>query len=518
VVKLVCILTVAAASAAAQTVQGEVTGEVIGEVTNVATGGGIGGAKVVLQQGERAVYSANTDAEGHFRIEGVKDGAYSARYSADRYFYPGSGPREAPPFQVGAGGVPVRIEGRMIPLSRISGRVIDTRGDPVAKARVELTTSSAFWKAETDAMGNFELDSVFPVSNHTLSAAPPLDRKPPGPDPDTGQARAWTRTFYPGVAFREQAAPIELRVGGDLQGLEVKLLALPVQAVYGVLLSPDGAPVPKVAVALWETGPRRDAAYRAESKPDGTFEFPAVVDGDWRLSAKVESGGVELLADEWIAMKGREIGGVKLRLSSPFTVSGRVIFETRQGMPSPDPPEVLLIKQHDGQILFEFPGMLSARPGRDGRFRFGNLYPGTYRIVPGAPPPLFYADAMHLGEAPVLDEVELSAGSPELTIVYKTNGGTVRGTVEKCGTGQVWLVSQDARSRGYFAGACDGAPVGPSRFEIAAVPPGEYYALAVPGYELWPGNVDAAFLQRATRVTVRAGETTQAALALSTMR
>jgi hypothetical protein len=58
----------------------------------------------------------------------------------------------------------------------------------------------------------------------------------------------------------------------------------------------------------------------------------------------------------------------------------------------------------------------------------------------------------------------------------------------------------------------------PSRFEITAVPPGEYYALAVPGSELWPGNLAAALLRRATRVTVRAGEITQAELSLSTAR
>jgi hypothetical protein len=510
VAKFFCVLIAAAVWGAAQTVEGT--------VTNVATGGAIAGAKVAIRQDENAAYSVTTDAEGHFRIEGVKEGAYSVRYSADRYFYPG-GPRDAAAFQVRASGVPVRIEGRMIPLSRVSGRVIDTRGDRVAKARVELTTLSVFWATETDAKGNFELDSVIPVdSNYTLSAAAPLDWKAPAPDPDTGRPRGWARTFYPGAAFREQAAPIAVRVGGDLLGLEIKLLDVPMHVVRGVLLTPDGAPLPKGSVALWDAGPRKDAAYRAESKPDGTFEFAAVVDGDWRLSATLESGGVELRADEWIAVKGREIEGVKLRLSPPVTVSGRVILEARQGAPLPAPPEVMVIRQHGGQILFQGMSILSARPEADGRFRFENLYPGNYRVIPGAPPPLFYVSDVRLGDTPVLEEVEFSAGSPELTIVYKANGGTVRGTVEKCGSGQVWLVPQDAPARRHYAGICDGTSNGPSRFEITGVPPGEYYALAVPGYELWPGNVDAALLQRATRLSVRGGETTQADLSLSSVR
>lgn len=507
--KFFCVLISAAVCAAAQTVEGT--------VTNVATGGAIAGAKVAIRQDENAAYSATTDAEGHFRIEGVKEGAYSVRYSADRYFYPG-GPRDAT-FQVRANGVPVRIEGRMIPLSRVSGRVVDTRGDPVAKARVELTTLSAFWATETDVKGTFELDSVIPVnSNYVLSAAAPPDWKAPAPDRDTGQPRGWARTFYPGAAFREQAAPIAVRVGGDLLGLEIKLLDVATHAVRGVLLTPDGAPLPKGAVALWDTGPRRDAAYRAESKSDGTFEFAAVVEGDWRLSPTLASGGVELRGEEWIAVKGREIEGLKLRLSPPVTVSGRVILETRQGVPSPDPPEVTVIRQHGGQIVFQGMSILSVRPEADGRFRFEGLYPGNYRVLPGAPPPLFYVSDVLLGDTPVPEEVEFSAGSPELTIFYKANAGAVRGTVEKCGSGQVWLVPRDAPSRRHYAGSCDGTSNGASRFEITGVPPGEYYVLAVPGYELWPGNVDAALLQRATRLSVRAGETTQAELSLSAMR
>jgi hypothetical protein len=123
-------------------------------------------------------------------------------------------------------------------------------------------------------------------------------------------------------------------------------------------------------------------------------------------------------------------------------------------------------------------------------------------------------DSVRAGNTPVLEELELSAGSPDLTIIYKSDGGTVRGAVEKCGTGQVWLVPQQGpRPRNYIS-ACDAA----GGFEFTAVRPGDYYALAVPGYELWPGTVNAAILQRAARLTVRTGETTRIDLTLSTLR
>jgi len=499
--RLAPILMLWGACAAAQTVQGT--------VVDAATGRGIAGAEGELLQGDQAVYSATADDSGRFRIEAVKEGTYRAIYSADRYFDPG--PRPAT-FLVGPGGSALRIEGRLIPTQRLSGRVIDGRGDAVANAEVELTTGRVLFRAQTDSRGRFELDSVIPgAPDYALAAAPPPGWKPPVPDPDTKQDRGWARTFYPGVAFREMAAAIALDPGGDLLDLEIKLLAVPLHALRGVLLNPDGTPAPKVGIGLWEPGPRRNAAYHAESKADGAFEFPAVVDGDWQLSTEFESGGVELRASEWIAVKGRNLAGVKLRLAPPFTVSGRVIMEGRQGMPAPSPPEVILMKQHAGQMVFDGIPPPPARPAPDGRFRFENLYPGTYQIASGPPPPLFYLDAQRLGDLPTEGAVELSAGSPELTIVYKSDGGTVRGTVEKCGAGRVWLVQEANPGWRIFTGACDAS----GRYEIPAVRPGEYYAAALPADQMMWGNLDAAFQQTASRVTVRAGEATGMELKLS---
>lgn len=498
----VSILILSAASLAAQTVEGV--------VTNVMTSAGIPGVKVALSQGDKTPYSATTDSDGRFLFQDLPSGAYSVRYSSNGYFSPAL-PGERALVQIRAGGLTVHIERRMIPLSRIAGRVIDSSGDPVPKARVELTTASAFWEAETDAKGNFDMPSVMPAAlPYTLAVAPPLSGKPPAPDPDTHQPRAWLRTFYPNVAFQDQAIPVALRAGDDLVGLELKLLAAPAHAVRGVVINPAGDSVAKVPLALWEPGPRRNASLHATSDSDGAFEFPSVPDGDWRLSAESDAA----IAEQWIAVKGRDVGALNLRLTPPFTVTGRVILETRQGMSPPIPPQVTLIKQHGGQILLQGQSIVGANPAPDGRFRFEALYPGTYRVIPGPPPPLFYVDSIRAGDIPLLEEVELSAGSPDLTLVYKSDGGTVRGVVEKCGTGQVWLVALQApRLRNYFA-ACDAA----GRFEFTTVRPGDYHAIAVPGYELWPGNIDAAILQRAATLTVRPAETSRVDLTLSTLR
>lgn len=92
---------------------------------NAVTGIGIAGVKVEILQAGKPVYSTTTDARGHFRVESVKDGTYTATYSAQHYWPsdPGTpGPFQADmsvgtqAFQVTAGGSPVKVEAHMMPL------------------------------------------------------------------------------------------------------------------------------------------------------------------------------------------------------------------------------------------------------------------------------------------------------------------------------------------------------------------------------------------------------------------
>jgi hypothetical protein len=101
-----------------------------------------------------------------------------------------------------------------------------------------------------------------------------------------------------------------------------------------------------------------------------------------------------------------------------------------------------------------------------------------------------------------------------LTIVFKSNGGAVRGTVEKCGSGKVVLVPQEHPGRIVRSAACDEA----GRYQISALRPGAYYATVIGAEWFTPDLSDEDFLRTATHVTVRAGETTQVDLSLGSVR
>ena len=152
----------------------------------------------------------------------------------------------------------------------------------------------------------------------------------------------------------------------------------------------------------------------------------------------------------------------------------------------------------------------NARPDADGNLKLENVYTGAYRIIAMNPPPGYFLDSVRVGEAEQsTPEVELSSGAVPITLVYKTNGGTVRGTAEKCASGGVMLVPQDPglRRPGFlYSKACDSN----DRYEIGTVRPGDYYVLALPGDGPDPwfrARLDDTVLNQAAKVTVRAGET-----------
>jgi hypothetical protein len=534
-----------AASAAAQTVEGT--------IVDSATGNGIAGARVLLLTfGEpEKDHSATADALGHFRFEGVKTGSYHFGYASPGYVSSDPMPpgREV---QISGDGQPVKLEGRMTPLPHLSGRVVDGDGKGIANALLEIA-GHRDPPMTTDATGKFELRPD--AGSYILSVLPPTGFKPPTPEPDSDRRLVWARTFYPGVARLDAASGILLRPGSEISNIEIKLLAVPSHAVRGLLLNPDGTPAPKATITLGdEQEPssghpmlKRDPArtLRAETNSDGAFEFPQVADGEWRLAAEAESGGRKRRATQWIDMSGHDLGDVKLRLAEPFTVRGQVIVETTKGLSPPNSFPVFLVPHWrpvgsdigmsnwmlfpwvhfealvpEGasgqagmttQVLEDELGAIQATLGRGGNFTLEGVYPGSYRIISTPSPQPWYMAEVRIGDAALTTaEVNLSSGAAPITIIYKTNGGTVRGTAEKCAAGIVILIPQDPalQSLPFFrTGRCD---IG-DRYQITGVRPGDYSALALAE----PGGapqLNDILLSQASPVTVHADETTSADL------
>ncbi len=490
-------LLLLAACAAAQSIEGTV----VNSVTNT----GIAGMRVTAQQGSTAS-SATTDPQGHFSFDGLKEGTWRVNCISGDYAANLPGQQ----VQVTAG-KSVKVELRMTPSPRISGRVVDGGGKPVPNATIQLIAPASFYTGRADRDGNFDLHQMLPPGDYVLSATPPPGLKPPDPEPGGGRVLGWARTYYPGTTTRQAAGAVSLKPGSAFSDLELKLMAVPAHAIRGVCLMPDGSPAAKVSIDLGEGQPF-PVARTVETDSDGVFEFPVVVDGEWNLAARID----ELRATEWVEVREHDLERLTLRLSPPFTVTGKVVMEVLQGMPPPKPPMVRL-QPHGNQTMLELGtagSMLTSRNGDDGTFTIGPVYPGRYGIHLPNPIGSYFLDSVRIGGAEASPEVEISAPST-IEAAYKTNGGSLRGTVKDCGEGSVWLVPRDAPQRAAMSRFAPCLTAG--RYEFRAVRPGEYYALASDAQfsRAWLfGIFEDADLNRADKVTVRSGETTTLDLSL----
>src|ERR1035441_6315800 len=115
----------------------------------------------------------------------------------------------------------------------------------------------------------------------TLMAYAPDEWDPP--EPVDGKKQAWAATYYPGIVHADSAARILVPPGAEVTGLEIKLLAVPVWHVSGVVLGTDGKPVQAAEVRLTR-------GLGASTDDDGNFELDAA-DGTYRATVQVTEIG-----------------------------------------------------------------------------------------------------------------------------------------------------------------------------------------------------------------------------------
>jgi len=520
--KLVWLGIIGAAAAAAQIVEGT--------VYDAVTGAGAAGVKVELLKQTTPFYETSTDGGGHFRFDHIREADYAVRYQSPDYFLT-AGPSDYKPFRAAEGST-VTLEARLIPWSKISGRVVDGRGKPVPDAVIQINGSGMLVNGRTylrsswggggggqlsesrlgmahtgkaDAHGKFEVQLM--PGSYQLRVTPPLTLDPPDRE-EGGPALAWARTFYPGVTDRAAAADILVLPGAEVADIELKLLAVPTRSVRGVVLNPDGTPAAKAAVALGMGFQPRTV----ETKPDGSFAFDAVPENEWQLLAR----SAKLRSVAWVEVSRHDVENVKLRLLAPVTIRGKAIVE---GSKRPLPRTTPIVLSRHGErgspdedfVTEDFAPAISvpAVPDSNGEFVM-EVQPGTYHLgvmLQPAPPP-YYLDAVRIGGGDLtMQEVEISSDAA-MTVVYRTDGGSVAGTAENCASGGVVLIATDPVRRGHGfskSGACDAS----GHYEVSAVRPGDYLALALAGNSVLP-EFDDALLNQGTRVTVRANEATSA--------
>lgn len=174
-----------------------------------------------------------------------------------------------------------RIE--LEPGGSVAGRVVDELGRPIAGCRITLGQSD-LPRRELDHMRFVDQGSQVPYALTDERGEFILNGTP------VGMQRLWARAED---YVAQYTPPIEVREGQESFGVEIALATLgPKNLVRGIVLSPDGAPVPKAPLRYRKTSPTSNTTYSGTESADeeGRFEFQLVEDARLWLTASDPEG------------------------------------------------------------------------------------------------------------------------------------------------------------------------------------------------------------------------------------
>lgn len=286
---------------------------------------------------------ATTDARGQVIIPRVPPGELRFRVRAS-----GLSSAESAPVTV-APGAHHELTVVLAPLLGISGRVVNTRGEPVAGAQVQLRPSAGATPALSEKDGSFRFEGL-EEGLYALEAQHPRH----GPsEPKT-------------AASGESEVELVLTRGGELAGRVERA---------------DGTPAQHFFVVVDRFVPRGGEAQRGRPfKPvqvrggDGSFVFPDLAPGTYDLVADAPSEGGPATATNVEVAAGVRTSGLVLKLGPGGELEG-VVLEASGG-PVPD-ADVRL--QDAARSSRQLPPQ-AVKSDALGRFRFVGLGAGRRSV------------------------------------------------------------------------------------------------------------------------------------------
>jgi hypothetical protein len=338
---------------------------------------------------------------------------------------------------------------------------------------------------------------------YVLSARSPIGLPPPA-EAEGGERLGWVHTYYPGVLDRYAAVKISVQAGSDVWGRDITLRAARLVRVRGMVIDNNGDPAAKVSVQAERTDETLSDDIRAVSKEDGSFEFPSLPEGEWRMFAETEGSDPKLRAFAVVQVTGHDLDQLDLRLMPPFALTGSVALVPAEGAKAEKKAVGIFLQP----LVAGSEGLSQGTTDSNGNFRINNVYPGKYKIVAVSPGPPYFLNSVRVGNRELLGQyVDLLSGTLPVEIKFESEGGGVRGMVEDCGSGTVVLAPQDGSLREpQFVQTTRCEDLG--RFQIANVRPGDYYAFA---FDQWGGaaellsGLDQSLVNKAVRVRVERG-------------
>ncbi|MGA2352873.1 MAG: carboxypeptidase regulatory-like domain-containing protein [Terriglobales bacterium] len=398
----------------------------------------------VVAEGQGASYTASTDADGHFRVEGVVPGRYSIFLERTGFVGVNNRSRKSDVnvVTVQAGQSIEDMLFRMLPTATITGRITDEDGDPMSGVRMFAlrkkpgkSTREAVSSNATNDLGEYRLAGLFPGQYSILAMPPPdfrdYEKQPEkSPQGDAAPDTRYLSTYYPGTNDSAQAASVAVNAGDDIP---VNLTLVP-QRTYRIRGVVTGIPADqKPTVELFSKTGDSIRANTSEIGADGQFEIRGVAPGSYVMKMATETGTQALTAHQDVNVVASDVEGIKLVPQPSFTISGHLRIE---GNATGELTQyVVNLRQAE---LPEDPGFFmsqdffgtNAAIDRQGNCEWKNVSPGNYvaRVFGGQPQNNFFLKSVKVGDRNA--ETGFTASGPvSLNLVLSSQGGVIEGAV-----------------------------------------------------------------------------------------
>ncbi len=318
-----------------------------------------------------------TNADGAFTFLGLTTGNFTLMIDKPSYVnstYPTNRRTVRSSMQSGtiAEGQTLEVTVPMFRGGAITGRVVDSYGDPIEFAEVRLFSvprggqPQMMNQSSTNDIGEFRVARLTP-GRYLLAVFPRSMQPDDGFLPPPQQLQLYAQplpTYYPNGASLEQAQPITVNRGETINGIEIILGEGLPSIVTGTVVGPDG-PVTNmnggisVRPATKPNMPRMPNINMGGGlRPDGTFRLqlaPGEYVIETQLSPRQAPGqpyqpGNEHFGSVQLTVPGNSVESVTIMVGRGATASGRVIFEGVTPIPPPPSEPVRVPLFSDGPV------------------------------------------------------------------------------------------------------------------------------------------------------------------------
>ncbi len=479
-------------------------------------------------------------APGRYTLSADKPGFVTTRYGARSNTSPGT------PLVLTAGMEMKDVAIKMTPQGVIAGKVLDQDGDPVmgvqmqamrsvySGARKQLQPSAA---ASTNDLGEYRISSLAPGRYYIIAS----DRRQlfVGQQERPGRAgevqEGNISTYYPNGADASNAVPIDVAAGGEMRGIDIRLLQGKVYTVRGKAASTSSLPSPAMVSFRRKddnTGlpPALNGGSNTQLRPDGTFEFRNILPGAYVLQfTPVNINGTtpaNLTGRVEVTVNDANIDGVVLSLGPGPEIAGTVKLEDGDITALLSPAQTSSGVAVAGNAVLALPGRLgiilnspegngsSAQVKEDGTFRFNTVGTAKYSLsVVSLPQGAYLKSARFGGQDATHSPIDTTSGTGgTLELVFSSKAADVAGSVQNdkgdALAGVIvtlWPKTPDASPTG---GARQANTDQNGKFQFKGLAPGDYYVAAweelEPGLAISPDFL-SHFTSEAAAVTLAEG-------------